>query len=345
VTCPCAIGIATPLAVELAVAGLRRRGVLACSSGLLGKARHVRKILLDKTGTLTWGRVRVDVVRAPRPEARDLLLTLAAGSNHPVSRAIFDAVGAGSSFTYLPDLVRREVPGGGVEAVWRGDTWRLGSSVFTGGGFAGGTADDTTCRLTRDGKMEAEFRVREDLRANFSTEVARLAALGCELHVLSGDRQAKVDRIAAELGIPRSRAHGDMSPQAKADYVAKLDDADTMMLGDGLNDAPAFAAAYLAGTPALDRPVLPARADFCYAGGRPEAIGDVIAASRAFHRVVATNLTLGIAYNVIAVTLCLLGLMTPLLCAVLMPISSLALILHTTLRLRWRVAADEASQP
>lgn len=329
VTCPCAIGIATPLAIDLAIAGLRRRGVLVCSSALLTKARHVRKVLLDKTGTLTWGRVRVDVVRAVRPDLRDLLLTMASGSNHPVSRAIVEALGTGGPFRYLSEIERREVPGGGIEASWRGETFRLGSS-----GFAGGSTDESTCRLTRNGAMEAEFSVREDLRTSFAVEVQRLQVLGCEVHVLSGDRQTKVDRVAAELGIPRERAHGGLLPQAKADYVARLDHADTMMLGDGLNDAPAFAAAYVAGTPALDRPVLPARADFCYAGGRPEAIADVIAASVTFHRVVSTNLALGVGYNVLAVSLCLAGVMTPLLCAVLMPISSLALIAHTTLRLR-----------
>ncbi len=329
VTCPCAIGIATPLAMDLAIAGLRRRGVLVCSAGLLSKARHVRKVLLDKTGTLTFGGVTVDVVRPPRPELRDVLLSLAAGSNHPVSRAIVEVVGATGPFAYLEGLAPSEVAGSGVEAIHRGDLFRLGSATFAGGG-----TDDTSCRFTRNGVIEAEFRVREDLRTTFATELPRLAAIGCEVHVLSGDRQAKVDRLAATIGVPRARAHGDLTPQAKAEYVTALDDADTMMLGDGLNDAPAFAAAYVAGTPALDRPVLPARADFCYAGGRPEAIGDVIVASRVFHRVVRTNLALGIGYNGIAVTLCLLGVMTPVLCAVLMPISSLALILHTTVRLR-----------
>jgi P-type Cu2+ transporter len=107
-----------------------------------------------------------------------------------------------------------------------------------------------------------------------------------------------------------------------------------MMLGDGINDAPAFAAAFVAGTPALDRPVLPARADFCYAGGRPGAVHEVIAHSERFHAVVMTNLVFGLAYNIVVVTLSLAGRMSPVLCAVLMPLSSLVLIGQTSLRLR-----------
>jgi Cu2+-exporting ATPase len=158
--------------------------------------------------------------------------------------------------------------------------------------------------------------------------------MGVEVHVLSGDRQARVDRVAAALGIAPGRARGDLDPEAKAACVRALDADDTMMLGDGLNDAPAFAAAFVAGTPALDRPVLPARADFCYAGGRPQAAREVIAHGRRFHAVVATNLVLGLGYNAFAVGLSVAGKMSPVLCAILMPISSLVLIAHTTLRLR-----------
>jgi len=331
VTCPCAIGIATPLAFELAVAALRRRGVLACSSGLLEKACRVRKVILDKTGTVSWGRMRVEPIEPPPAALLDVVLAMAASSNHPVSRAIVEAMAPGARLPVLEGAVLEEVPGSGVELHAGGRVYRLGSPRYVAGVAASAPGE---CWFAEDGAVRARFRAHEDLREGFAAEVQRLVALGREVHVLSGDRQARVDEVARVLGIPRERARGDMSPEAKASYVRALDRSDTMMLGDGLNDAPAFAAAYVAGTPALDRPVLPARADFCYAGGRPEAVGEVLALAGRWHRTVRTNLRLGLAYNAVAVSLAFAGRMSPVLCAVLMPISSLLLIAHTTWRLR-----------
>ncbi len=330
VTCPCALGIAVPLAFDLAIAALRRRGVLVCQASLLEKARHVRKVILDKTGTVTWGRLCVDVVEPPPASQHDILLGMAAASGHPVSRAIVASLGADTPVRWLSEGLLEEVPGAGVELRIDGKTYRLGSPRFALGsaGHAG------ECVFAEDGVVRARFAVREDLRAGFADEVQRLAAMGREVHLASGDQQAKVDKIAAELSIPRSRAHGDMSPQGKAAYIRGLDQDDTMMLGDGINDAPAFAAAFVAGTPALDRPVLPARADFCYAGGRPGAVCEVIAHSERFHAVVATNLVFGLVYNTVVVALSLAGRMSPVLCAILMPLSSLVLIAQTSLRLR-----------
>ena len=107
---------------------------------------------------------------------------------------------------------------------------------------------------------------------------------------------------------------------------------DVMMVGDGLNDAPAFAAAFCAGTPAMDRPVLPARADFCFRGAQAGAVRSLFAVADLHAGVVRSNLGLALVYNTTTLVLCFAAAMTPVLCAVLMPISSLALVLHTTVR-------------
>ena len=166
------------------------------------------------------------------------------------------------------------------------------------------------------------------------SELAALAERGYGVHLLSGDRQAKVRRAADRLGIPQHQAHGELMPEQKARIVAELDRDDTMMIGDGLNDAKAFDVAWCAGTPALDRAVMPARADFFYVGATGiDAIPRVLTAAQHFHRVVRANLTLAVIYNGLAVAACLAGVMTPLLCAVAMPISSLVTIGHTVARL------------
>jgi Cu2+-exporting ATPase len=249
-----------------------------------------------------------------------------------VSQAVLAVLAGGRPAPILTGAAIEEVPGGGVELRHGGRVYRLGSPRFA----AAAAGAPGVCVFAEDGVVRARFFAREDLRAGFAAVVAGLAELGREVHLLSGDRAERVQKVARELGIPAARAHGDMSPDAKAAYVRNLDQDDTMMVGDGLNDAPAFAAAFVAGTPALDRPVLPARADFCYAGGRPEAVAEVLQQGDRFHRTVRTNLVLGSLYNVVVVTLAFLGTMSPVLCAVLMPISSLALIGHTAWRLRRR---------
>ncbi|MGB3968719.1 MAG: heavy metal translocating P-type ATPase, partial [Planctomycetota bacterium] len=107
-----------------------------------------------------------------------------------------------------------------------------------------------------------------------------------------------------------------------------------MMVGDGINDAPAFAAAFCAGTPAMDRPVLPARADFCFRTAQAGAVRALFEVAEAHARIVRTNLALALLYNTTTLVLCFAAAMTPVLCAVLMPISSAALVLHTSLRLQ-----------
>jgi Cu2+-exporting ATPase len=124
-----------------------------------------------------------------------------------------------------------------------------------------------------------------------------------------------------------------MSPEQKAAFVAALDDDDTLMVGDGINDAPAFAEAFVAGTPAMDRPVLPHRADFFFRSADAGAVSRVLAIADRYRKVTKSNLALALIYNVTTVVLAFCGLITPVVCAVLMPLSSLALIAHTSIRL------------
>ncbi|MCC6670222.1 MAG: heavy metal translocating P-type ATPase [Planctomycetes bacterium] len=341
VTCPCATGIAVPLAFHLALAGLRRSGVFVRTAALLEKARAVRRVVFDKTGTLTWGELQARVLREPSGAARATLAAMAAASNHPASRAIARAV-AGDAAPFREDLAVREVPGQGLEAELDGARWRLGAPRFAlGETNAGG--EDGLVLFTRDGHVEGCFAMEESFRAGFAQEIAALRAAGCEVHLLSGDRRAKVERAAETLGVDRAHVRAELAPEAKAAYVRAMDRGDTMMVGDGLNDAPAFEAAFCAGTPALDRPVLPARADFCFLGNGSGAVSRVLAAGHRFRAVVVANLALGFTYNVGAVAAALLGWMTPLWAAVLMPISSLTLLLHTWLRMRVPAPAGAAA--
>ncbi len=348
VTCPCALGLATPLAEELVHGALRRSGVFLRKPAFLEKALSVRKILLDKTGTLTLDRLALtpasrDALAQLEPEARRVLLHMTSRSNHPVSVCLAEALRtapatdpADEDFSAASAEDLREIPGAGLELAHASGVWRLGRHRFACPDAPGTGEDPLATVFSRDGEQVAVFTLQEDLKQDAPEEVARLQAAGYKVCLLSGDRQEKVDRAAAALGIPRDCAWGELDPEAKARRVAALDEHDTLMVGDGLNDSPSFAAALCAATPAVDRPVLPGKADFYFLGDGIGAIGRALAAAGDLRRVVRDNLLLAVLYNLGAVGLCLAGRVTPVVAAIIMPLSSVTVVSLTALRLAGR---------
>ena len=331
ITCPCAFGLAAPLAFHLAIARLRKLGVFVRTRALLDKLARVQKVVFDKTGTVTHGGLCARAIVEPDAKWRAALTTMAASSNHPASQAVLQALGGGEASSFCGDAEVEEIPGGGLVATIEGAQLRLGSPAFAGVAPVATTGRE--CVLATDGTALARYELEEDFRSGAAEEIARLSARGLEVHLLSGDRRDRVALAAAQLGIDAERAHGEMSPADKAAFVAELDDDDTLMVGDGINDAPAFAEAFVAGTPAMDRPVLPHRADFFFRSADAGAVSAVLAVADRYRKITRHNLGLALVYNATTVVLAFCGLITPVVCAVLMPLSSLALILHTSLRL------------
>ena len=353
VTCPCALGLATPLAEELVHGALRRSGIFLRKQSFPEKALAVRKILLDKTGTVTLGGLILDddgraALGELEPRARAVLRHLTARSNHPVSTSVAAAL---APLPAEPEELRpagaaaediSEIPGAGLEMILPDGTWRLGRPDF-----ATPEAPDAAGRtlFRRDEEVLAAFTLREEFKADAAGEVAALTAAGYEVYLLSGDSQDKVDAAARALDLPTERAQGDLTPEAKAARVRALDARDTLMVGDGLNDSPSFEAALCAATPAVDRPVLPGKADFFFLGDGIVAISRSLAAAHQLRRVVRDNLVLAVAYNVAAVALCLAGWVTPVVAAIIMPVSSVTVVSLTALRLSGRRLAWTSSSP
>jgi Cu2+-exporting ATPase len=351
VTCPCALGLASPLAQEMMHHALRQRGVFVRRAGFMDRALLVRKVLLDKTGTLTLGNL---VLRPDSRKAiwrldeghRRTLWNLAVRSNHPVSTALAAALGAGRpagggglALDRAGEAVR-EITGAGLEWLREGTLYRLGKAAFATGGSAGepaGGADPVAPTLfTADGEVIAALHLEEAFRPDAASELAGLSRAGFELHLLSGDAPAKVAAAAAALGIAPQRARGSLDPEAKAAIVAELDAQDTLMVGDGINDSPSFEAALCTATPAIDRPVLPGKADFYFSGDGIAALRRALFGARGLRRVVRDNLALAALYNLTAVALCLAGVVTPLVAAILMPLSSVGIVSLTAWRLTGR---------
>jgi P-type Cu2+ transporter len=335
VTCPCALGIASPLAYELVQSRMRRAGFFVRSQALLDRLPQVRKILFDKTGTLTLGRLELAEpaqVLALSPRARDAAYDMAARSNHPVSRALaFALARAGASF--CPDRQVEELFGRGLELRLDGELWRLGAPGWAAKEEGGG---GPSVVLGRDGEVVARIFLRESVRPDARREAQTLMGTGHEVWIVSGDRAGRVGAMADALGIPAARALWGRSPEQKAQDVSRIDGgrADTLYLGDGVNDSLAFERAACAGTPAIDRPVMPGKADFFLMGEGLASIRKGLELARMLRSVVRRLLVRAAVYNVLVVSASLLGFMTPLRAALVMPASSIALILYTLWSLR-----------
>ncbi|WP_224242794.1 heavy metal translocating P-type ATPase [Hyalangium gracile] len=327
VTCPCAIGIAVPMAYELAQARLRRGGFFIRATDLLDRLPRVRKVLFDKTGTLTLGRLELvdrQAVAALEPGLRDITFDMASRSNHPVSRCLAAELSrAGARFTAGLQVV--ESPGQGLELRRDGSRWRLGAASWA----APAATEAQGTVLARDGQLVASFPMRDCVRPDAQREIAALREEGTDVWLISGDAPSRVQEMAHRLGIPRLHALGGMRPQDKSAVVASLDQADTLYLGDGVNDSLAFERALCAGTPAIDRPVLPGKSDFFLLGEGIGPIREALQLSRQLRQVVHRVLAIALAYNVVAVAACLAGWMTPLRATVVMPLSSLSLLLFS----------------
>ena len=336
VSCPCAIGIALPLAAEIVQARLRRGGFFVRSADLLDRLERVRKVVFDKTGTLTLQRLELTgdgdrpMVGELVEDVQQVAYNLACRSAHPVAACVAAALArAGARFEAAAAVV--EAPGAGLE--WRrpDGVWRLGRADW-----AAPQEDASGTVLARDGAVVARFATREMMRPGAASDLATLADAGYEVHVVSGDTPARVAALAGRLGIAPERAHGGRTPQDKAADLAALGGADAMFVGDGANDALAFGQALCAGTVAIERPVLPGRSDFFIVGESLAPVRAALAAAHELRAVTRRVLAISLAYNAFALGTALAGRMTPVRAAIFMPLSSLSILLFTVASLRPR---------
>jgi Cu2+-exporting ATPase len=335
VTCPCAIGIATPLAEDMVLSGLRRAGLFVRSSSFLERALSVQRIVFDKTGTLTTGRLHI-VETAPLAQLtaaqRNALYTLVSGSAHPKSYAVLRALEAFDPHRCEGAQVH-EVVGEGLEASIDGHHYRVGNVAWA----AGQQGTDDLC-FAVDGSLLCALRTEESLRVDARAELARLASDGFETWILSGDQPRRVQALAAQLEIPAERAHGGFSPTAKAAFIQDHDRGDMLMIGDGINDCLAVQQAFASGTPSIDRAFMPWRSDFYFVTPGLGPIRQSLLAARRLARVVRRNQVFAVVYNLGVVGLAMAGFMKPWLAALLMPLSSIVVLTATSVSLSARSA-------
>ncbi|MFZ1470759.1 MAG: heavy metal translocating P-type ATPase [Paracoccaceae bacterium] len=329
ITCPCALGLAVPAVVTAASGRLFRKGLLIKQGTALERLAEVDTVVFDKTGTLTMG-TPVATNLADHPgQAVEVAAALAAASSHPLARALADAARAlGIRPARVEDL--REVPGYGVEGQWKGQTVRLGRAEWCGADQA--VAQTATWLCTGDGRPHA-FTFTDRLRPGADVAVAALQAAGMRVMLLSGDTEAAVAAIAAQLGIG-DWAAGQL-PAEKAAKVAALtaEGAKVLMVGDGLNDTAALAAAHVSISPATALDAARVASDIVLLGQDMAPVADAVRISRQTTRRIVQNFMISGGYNLIAVPLALVGAATPLAAALAMSLSSITVSLNA-LRLK-----------
>jgi Cu2+-exporting ATPase len=320
VTCPCALGLAVPAVQVIASGRLLKRGVLLKSGTALERLADVDTVVFDKTGTLTLGRPEL-TDRDVDPLDLRAAASLAGASTHPLARALARAAPEAP----VLDGVREE-PGCGL--AWtdaRGNETRLGKRAWVGVDDAGaGDHDGPELWLARPGQTPVRFAFDDPLRADAGEVVRALQAEGKAVVLLSGDRAPTVEKVAGALGLADWQAEC-----APGEKVARLEQLvaggkRVLMVGDGLNDAPALAAASVSLSPASAADISQTAADAVFQGDRLAPMLEALATARRAGRLVHQNFGLALAYNVVAVPLAMAGFVTPLIAAVVMSASSLA---------------------
>lgn len=338
VTCPCALGLATPLAVSAAIGQAARQGILIKGADVLEKLSRPGKVLLDKTGTLTEG--RLSLVRWDGDlSAQPLFAALEAHSTHPVARAAQRAFGTVSG---CGPIDVRETQGGGVDGSVGRRHVVAGTEPFV---LSRSAAFDSEMRaaaaraaadgfspvlIAVDGVVVAVASFGDPIRPDAEKALDRLRRRGHEPSILSGDHPSVVTTVARRLGMPSATARGGVSPEGKLNTViAERQCGPVVMVGDGVNDAAALAAAPVGIAVHGGAEAALAAADVFITRPGVVPIADLFDGAMRTMRVVRRNLVFSLGYNVLGVILAMTGVLNPLIAAVMMPLSSLTVIVSS----------------
>lgn len=335
ITCPCALGLATPLAIIAGIGRAARGGMLIRGGEVVEQINRPGLLLLDKTGTLTVGSMRVMEWHGP-DHLKQIVGAIESHSSHPLAAAMTSAFGHSRS----ADLSNvKETTGFGIEGVVDGKRVLIGSRRFMIAQgiviplrFAAlqdemGARAATPVLVALGSEVQAIVGIGDPIKSDAHAAIHRLRRAGWDVGILSGDHPAAVAAVARELGMESSMCHGAVSPEEKLAFVKQaLAHGPVMMVGDGVNDAAALAAAsvgvavkggaeasFAAADVYLDRPGL-------------TPLAELVEGSRRTFGVIRRNIIVSLLYNALGVSLAMAGLLNPLIAAIIMPISSLTVI-------------------
>lgn len=326
VTCPCALSLATPAAMLASAGALARRGVLTRRLQALEMMAGIDTVVFDKTGTLTHDRMQVSRISVRDGWSADRALQLAAAiarqSLHPVSRTLLAACPQSSEVVGKVE----EVSGQGLLAESAHGQVRLGSARFCGIDAAGHA--QMQVHMADEQGWLASFDLDEDIRADAAASIAQLRAAGMRVEILSGDRQAAVQRVADKLQVDRVAA--DSTPQDKLTHIRTLQDAGrhVAMVGDGLNDGPVLAGAQVSIALGQAAPLAQSQSDFVILGAQLTTVTQLFLQARRTMHIVRQNLIWAALYNAVCIPLAVTGWINAWIAGLGMALSSLLVILN-----------------
>lgn len=348
ISCPCALGLATPTALVVATGRAAQAGILVKDAAALERAHRLSVLVVDKTGTLTKGKPSVTDLLPATDVAETELLQMAAllaqGSTHPLSRAL---LAHANTRQKLPTGTANisELSGHGLHAEIDAKHYLLGSPAFA---VQQGIAIDerqilglqqqgkTVIALARDGALLGYIAFADRLRDSSRDAVAQLAAMNIRVMMLSGDNHATAQAIATQAGITEFRA--EVLPQDKAAHVQSFKANGQLigMVGDGINDAPALAAADVSFAMRSGSDIAIESADITLMRNDLASVVDAISLSRATLKKIRQNLFFAFAYNVLGIPLAALGMLNPVIAGAAMALSSISVVSNALLLKRWR---------
>lgn len=352
IACPCALGLATPTAIMAGTGVAARHGILIKDAEALEVAHHIDTVAFDKTGTLTEGKPTLTAAM-PAEGLQDQLLPFAAaiqnGSEHPLAKAVMDA--ARTQGVTVPRATEvTAVAGRGMSAVIKGRQIRLGSTRYmeeldvnmaslTGAAVQmqqEGRTVSWLADVTDAPEVMGLLVFGDTVKPSSQQAIAQLHALGIQTVLVTGDNKGSASAVASALGIDQVRA--DVLPEGKADIVAQLKSGGrhVAMVGDGINDAPALAAANVGIAMSTGTDVAMHAAGITLMHGDPALIADAIDISRRTYAKIRQNLFWAFAYNVVGIPLAAFGLLNPMVAGAAMALSSVSVVTNALLLRSWK---------
>ncbi|MCX2695799.1 MULTISPECIES: cation-translocating P-type ATPase [Ochrobactrum] len=337
ITCPCALALAVPIVQVVAARRLFENGIMIKDGSAMERMAEIDTAVFDKTGTLTLGQPRLIDRGSIDPNNLEIASELSLYSRHPLSRALalFSGAKPMTDFTRI-----EEIPGAGIEAELSGTIYRLGKREWADDKADANLSDGPETCLSINGELVQTFRFEDQPREDALAAIGALKRNGLQLEIISGDKMPAVKKLAGYLGVDTYR--GEVLPADKSRLVQGLanDGHKVLMVGDGLNDAPALVAAHVSMAPATAADIGRNAADFVFLRESLSAVPLAFAVSKEAGRLIRQNFALSIGYNIIAVPIAIFGFVTPLVAALSMSLSSIVVV-SNAMRLR----AGKQKQP
>ena len=331
ISCPCALGLATPVSTLVALGAGFRRGILFKEARIIESLAKCDTAVFDKTGTLTSGRLKVSKFTHAGKFDASALFSLVSGSTHPVSRAVGEYLRANFRDLRLLELSGFEnIAARGTQAKFDGKKLAGGNEKFMRElGLYDGEAVRGTCYFfAADGEIAAAFELEESLKDGAKECVAALKNAGMRVAMLTGDNEYAAKRAAEELGVGETAANA--LPTDKAAYVERLaqQGRNVLMVGDGINDAAALALSSVAVCMGSGAAVSIAKSDVVLMRDDPASLAAAVALARKTYCIVRQNLAFSLVYNAVTIPLAMAGYVAPAVAALSMSLSSVAVVLN-----------------